>query len=89
VPGPLASEEVRAAQILTGATMAAWLACGVIPGVQPYAMKIRTVLLGAYLLGCAAFIAYLLIAVGTRVTARPPHRTVRAAFPHTAPTLGV
>ena len=30
-----------------------------------------------------------LIAVGTRITARPPHRTVRAAFPHTAPTLGV
>jgi hypothetical protein len=29
------------------------------------------------------------IAVGTRITERPPHRTVRAAFPHTAPTLGV
>jgi hypothetical protein len=28
-------------------------------------------------------------AVGTRVTSRPPHRTVRAAFPHTAPTSGV
>jgi hypothetical protein len=27
-------------------------------------------------------------AVGTRVTSRPPHRTVRAAFPHTAPTSG-
>ena len=24
-----------------------------------------------------------------RFIARPPHRTVRAAFPHTAPTLGV
>jgi hypothetical protein len=30
-----------------------------------------------------------LIAVGTPITGRPPHRTVRAAFPHTAPTLGV
>ena len=29
------------------------------------------------------------IAVGTRVTVRPPHRTVRADFPHTAPTSGV
>jgi len=29
------------------------------------------------------------VAVGTRVTSRPPHRSVRAAFPHTAPTLGV
>jgi hypothetical protein len=27
-------------------------------------------------------------AVGTRVTSRPPHRTVRAAFPQTAPTSG-
>src|SRR5437868_1458602 len=25
------------------------------------------------------------IAVGTPITGRPPHRTVRAAFPHTAP----
>ncbi len=29
------------------------------------------------------------IAVGTRIAARPPHRTVRAAFPHTAPTSGM
>ena len=29
------------------------------------------------------------IAVGTLVTGRPPHRTVRAGFPHTAPTLDV
>ena len=28
-------------------------------------------------------------AVGTRVTSRPPHRSVRAAFPHTAPTSGI
>ena len=27
-------------------------------------------------------------AVGTRVASRPPHRSVRAAFPHTAPTSG-
>jgi hypothetical protein len=27
-------------------------------------------------------------AVGTRVTSRPPRRSVRAAFPHTAPTSG-
>jgi hypothetical protein len=58
VLGSATAAQVRAAQILTGATMAAWLACGVIPGVQPYATKIRTVLLVAYLLGCAAFIAY-------------------------------
>jgi hypothetical protein len=28
------------------------------------------------------------IAVGTPVTGCPPHNTVRAAFPHTAPTFG-
>jgi len=28
------------------------------------------------------------IAVGTLIAERPPRRTVRAAFPHTAPTLG-
>jgi len=27
------------------------------------------------------------VAVGTIITDRPPHRTVRAALPHTAPTL--
>src|SRR6266704_772396 len=34
-------------------------------------------------------IASAAIAVGTPITERPPHRTVRAAFPHTAPTSGV
>jgi hypothetical protein len=28
-------------------------------------------------------------AVGMRVTSHPPHRSVRAAFPHTVPTLGI
>src|SRR6476620_3441127 len=30
-----------------------------------------------------------MFAVGTRVTSRPPHRSVRAQFGHTAPTSGV
>lgn len=29
------------------------------------------------------------IAVGTPIAERPPHRSVLAEFPHTAPTLGV
>jgi hypothetical protein len=32
--------------------------------------------------------AIALIAVGTALTGRPPHRSVREALPHTAPTLG-
>jgi hypothetical protein len=35
-----------------------------------------------------AVVASAAIAVGTLIAERPPHRTVRAAFPHTAPTLG-
>src|SRR4051812_21719285 len=31
----------------------------------------------------------LAVAVGTRVASRPPHRSVLAAFPHTAPTSGI
>src|SRR6202041_3635072 len=30
---------------------------------------------------------FYLVAVGTIIADRPPHRTVRAALPHTAPTL--
>jgi hypothetical protein len=30
-----------------------------------------------------------MFAVGTLIAERPPHRSVRAGFPHTAPTLGV
>src|SRR5258705_5108347 len=37
---------------------------------------------------CKTVIASAAIAVGTLIAERPPHRTVRAAFPHTAPTLG-
>jgi hypothetical protein len=29
-----------------------------------------------------------MIAVGTPITERPPHKSVRADFPHTAPTSG-
>jgi hypothetical protein len=30
-----------------------------------------------------------MFAVGTPLSKRPPHRSVRAEFPHTAPTSGV
>ena len=41
-----------------------------------------------------AFFGYLLegeirIAVGTHIAMRPPHKAVRAAFPHTASTSGI
>ena len=37
----------------------------------------------------AAFPFEFAFAVGTLIAERPPHRSVRAGFPHTAPTLGV
>jgi hypothetical protein len=57
---PVTAEEMRAAQMLTGATMAAWLACGVIPSIRPHATNLRAALLAACLLGCAGFVAYVL-----------------------------
>src|SRR4051794_30967421 len=35
------------------------------------------------------FAQVILIAVGTLITERPPHRSERARFGHSAPTLGV
>jgi hypothetical protein len=61
MPSPVTEETMRAAQILTGATMAAWLACGIIPGVRPYVTKFRAGLLVAYLSCCAGFVAFVLL----------------------------
>ena len=59
--GPATDEEVRAAQILSGAMMAAWLACGLIPGLRRFATWIRMGLLGSYLCAGGVFIAYMLL----------------------------
>jgi hypothetical protein len=52
---------MQAARILTGSTIAAWLACGVIPAARPYATTIRVCLLAGYLLGAAVFIGYVML----------------------------
>jgi ubiquinone biosynthesis protein len=49
---------------------------------------VMTVAEGPTLLG-VPLLTFFGDAVGTPITERPPHRTVRAAFPHTAPTSGV
>jgi hypothetical protein len=54
-------EEMQAARILTGTTIAAWLACGLIPAARPYATTIRVCLLAGYLLGAAVFIGYVML----------------------------
>jgi uncharacterized membrane protein len=54
----LTDAEIRAAQVFTGATFALWLIVGYVPAVRRYANIIRAFLLGLYLVGCAAFLAY-------------------------------
>ncbi|HUB14986.1 MAG TPA: hypothetical protein VMB34_23770 [Acetobacteraceae bacterium] len=59
--GPASAAEIHAAQILTGLAMALFLSVGLIPGLRRHARTIQAVVLTAYLLGCAAFIGYVLL----------------------------
>jgi hypothetical protein len=56
----VASEEIRAAQIVTGVTMAAFIAVGVVPGARKYAGRIRGALLVLYLVACGAILTHAL-----------------------------
>lgn len=44
--------------MFTGATFALWLAVGYVPAIRRHANIVRGFLLGLYLVGCAAFVAY-------------------------------
>ena len=55
----VSGDEVRAAQILTGAAMAIWLLVGVAPGLRRHGRAIRTFVLAAYLIGCLALVVWL------------------------------
>ena len=57
----LSSDEIRAAQMLTAATMAAWLAAGIVPGLNRHARLIRIVVLAVYLAGAAGFTVWVLL----------------------------
>jgi hypothetical protein len=57
----VSGEQVRQAQIVTGLAMAAFISVGVVPGLRPYAARIRLVLLVVYLLACAAFVTWVLL----------------------------
>jgi hypothetical protein len=58
--GAVSDNEMRAAQIVTGVTMAAFIAVGLAPGLQRHATKIRLALVVLYLIACGAFVAYTL-----------------------------
>ena len=59
--GAVSGDEMRAAQIVTGVTMAAFIAVGLAPGLRERAGAIRGALLALYLVACGVFIGYLVL----------------------------
>ena len=57
----VSGEDMRAAQIVTGAAMAAFIGVGLVPAFRPHAAMIRGVLLVLYLITCAAVVGYVLL----------------------------
>ena len=57
----VSSADMQTARIVTGATMAAFLAVGMVPGLREHAGRIRVALLVAYLLACGIFVGYALL----------------------------
>jgi hypothetical protein len=57
----VSGEQMRTVRIVAGATMAAFIAVGLAPPLRPYARTIRLTLVAVYLLGCAGFVAYVLL----------------------------
>jgi hypothetical protein len=53
--------DMQTARIVTGATMAAFVAAGMVPGLREHAGRIRVALLVIYLLACGIFIGYVLM----------------------------
>jgi hypothetical protein len=53
--------DMQTVRIVTGATMAAFLAVGMVPGLREHAGRIRLALLVAYLLACGIFVGYALM----------------------------
>jgi hypothetical protein len=54
-------EEMRAARLVTGVTMALFVGVSVAPGLRRYAGRIRLALLVVYLVVCAVFVATVLM----------------------------
>ena len=57
----VSSADMQTAQIVTGATMAAFIGIGLVPGLREHARTIRGMLLVIYLLACGIFVAYVLM----------------------------
>lgn len=59
--GTVTGEEIRAAQIITGVTMALFIGIGIAPGLREHAGRLRLALLVLYLLACGGFVGYVLL----------------------------
>ena len=57
----VSNETMQGAQIVTGATMAAFIAVGLVPALRQHATVIRGWLLALYLLACGVFVGYVLL----------------------------
>lgn len=57
----ISPEDMQAARIVTGVTMAAFIGVGFAPGLRPYARTIRLWLLLLFLLACAGLLARILM----------------------------
>ena len=57
----VSGEDVRAAQTITGATLAMFLMVSVVPGLRPYAARLRLAIAAAYFAAAAGFMIYLMV----------------------------
>lgn len=57
----VSADTMRAAQLITGVTMAIWIGIGVFPPLRPHAHMLRHAVLLLYLVGCLGFIVYALV----------------------------
>ena len=57
----VSAEDMRAAQIVTGATMAVFIGVGLVPGLRAHTVRIRAVLLAAFLLACGLLVGHVLL----------------------------
>ena len=55
------AEDMRVAQIVTGAAMAAFIGVGLVPALSQHAWVIRGALLALYLLTCGVYLGYVLL----------------------------
>jgi len=57
----ISTEEMRAAQAVTGVVMAAFLTVGLVPALRPHATLIKGALVVLYLLACGVFVVSVML----------------------------